>query len=58
VGEIPTLLIAMVMVAQWSRSDDRDARRYDRNADRDGDAELAAYNTMLAELAKRPSSRS
>jgi cytochrome c oxidase assembly factor CtaG/putative copper export protein len=53
IGEIPTLLIALVLVSQWSSSDDRDARRYDRAADRDGDSELLAYNEMLAKLAKR-----
>jgi hypothetical protein len=32
----------------WARSDERDSKRYDRKADRDGDAELEAYNEMLA----------
>lgn len=50
-GEIPTLALAMILAVQWSRSDDREARRRDRAADRDGDAELAAYNRMLARLA-------
>jgi cytochrome c oxidase assembly factor CtaG/putative copper export protein len=53
IGEVPTLLIALVLGVQWSRSDDRDAKRYDRAADRDGDAELEEYNTMLARLAGR-----
>jgi len=53
IGEAPTLLVALVLVAQWARSDDRDARRYDRAADRDGDAELQAYNAMLAQLSAR-----
>ena len=52
-GEVPTLLIALVLVVQWSRSDERDARRLDRAADRDGDAELTAYNAMLTRLAER-----
>lgn len=47
VGEIPTLILAIVVVFLWSRSDARDAKRQDRAADRDGDAELAAYNAML-----------
>ena len=34
----------------WSRADDRLAARSDRQADRDGDAELAAYNRRLAHL--------
>jgi putative copper resistance protein D len=53
IGEIPTLVIALVLVVQWARSDDREARRRDRAADRDGDAELTAYNEMLARLAAR-----
>ena len=53
IGEIPTLMIALVLVVQWARSDDREARRHDRAADRDGDADLAAYNSMLAKLAAR-----
>jgi len=50
IGELPTLLIAIVLMVQWARSDDRDARRYDRKAERDGDAELEAYNQMLARM--------
>jgi cytochrome c oxidase assembly factor CtaG/putative copper export protein len=57
IGEVPTLLIALVLAVQWASSDDRDARRYDRAADRDGDAELAAYNEMLARLAERDRTR-
>lgn len=53
VGEIPNLIIALVIVYQWSRSDKRETKRRDRQADRDGDAELKAYNEMLAERAKR-----
>jgi cytochrome c oxidase assembly factor CtaG len=52
-GEIPTVLLALVLAVQWSRSDDREARRRDRAADRDGDSELTAYNQMLAGLADR-----
>ena len=35
-----------------ARSDQRTAKRLDRAADRDDDADLAAYNNMLAKLAK------
>jgi len=49
VGEIPNAIIALVIVLLWSRSDARESKRYDRKADRDGDAELEAYNAMLAE---------
>jgi cytochrome c oxidase assembly factor CtaG/putative copper export protein len=47
VGEIPTVILAIVVAVLWSRSDARDAKRSDRAADRDDDAELKAYNAML-----------
>lgn len=48
VGEIPTVALAIIVAILWSRSDTREAKRRDRAADRDGDAELEAYNEMLA----------
>jgi putative copper resistance protein D len=48
VGEIPTVILAIVVAVLWSRNDERDAKRRDRAADRDDDAELKAYNEMLA----------
>lgn len=48
VGEVPTVALAILVAILWSRSDAREAKRSDRSADRDGDAELAAYNAMLA----------
>ncbi len=51
IGELPTIALALVIAVQWSRSDSREARRRDRAADRDGDAELAAYNAMLTRMA-------
>lgn len=53
IGEAPALLLALAIAVQWSASDDREAKRYDRAADRDGDAELEQYNAMLAKLAGR-----
>lgn len=50
VSEIPTVLYALVVAVQWMRSDDRRAAQWDRKADRDGDAELAAYNAYLASM--------
>ncbi|MQA15393.1 MAG: copper resistance protein CopD [Pseudonocardiaceae bacterium] len=50
-GEIPLLLVLIALLVQWSRSDERDARRFDRKANADGNADLAAYNAMLAQLA-------
>lgn len=52
-GEIPLAVVMIALLIQWSRSDQRTARRLDRAADRDDDAELAAYNAMLSELARR-----
>ncbi|BBZ03612.1 ABC transporter permease [Mycolicibacterium chitae] len=52
-GEVPLVIVMMALLIQWSRSDRRTAKRLDRAADRDDDADLAAYNNMLAELARR-----
>ena len=51
VGELPNLVLALVIGYQWSRSDAKEAKRKDRQADRDDDAELKAYNEMLARQA-------
>ncbi|MEI3845974.1 MULTISPECIES: cytochrome c oxidase assembly protein [unclassified Microbacterium] len=53
IGEIPTLILAITVAIQWSRSDARETKRRDRHADRTGDAELEAYNARLAELAEK-----
>ena len=53
IGEIPTLILAITVAIQWSRTDERAQRRGDRHADRTGDAELEAYNAKLAQLAAR-----
>ena len=52
-GEVPLAVVMIALLIQWSRSDQRTAKRLDRAAERDDDAELAAYNAMLAELARR-----
>jgi putative copper resistance protein D len=51
IGEIPTLVLAVAVAVQWSRTDARETKRRDRQADRSGDAELAAYNAMLQRMA-------
>ncbi|WP_197021778.1 cytochrome c oxidase assembly protein [Brevibacterium sp. VCM10] len=48
--EIPTLIMLGVLIIQWQRSDERLSRRIDRQAARDGDAQLQAYNRYLAQL--------
>ena len=53
VGEIPTLILAITVAIQWSRSDDRAQKRADRHADRTGGAELEAYNAQLKAMAER-----
>ncbi len=50
-GELPLLLVVIALLIQWSRQDERSARRDDRRADADGDADLTAYNAMLRRLA-------
>lgn len=51
IGEAPTLALAMMVAYQWVRADAREAKRLDRQADRDHDADLEAYNSQLAALA-------
>ena len=52
-GEIPLVVVMLALLVQWQRSDRRDSKRLDRAADRDHDADLNAYNAMLAEMARR-----
>ncbi|MFC4376939.1 cytochrome c oxidase assembly protein [Nocardia halotolerans] len=52
-GEVPLVVVMLALLIQWSRSDERLAKRTDRAADRDNDADLTAYNAMYAELARR-----
>ncbi|WP_323742125.1 cytochrome c oxidase assembly protein [Microbacterium sp. UFMG61] len=53
IGEIPTLILAITVAIQWSRSDTKLQKRRDRHADRTGEAELEEYNAQLAALAER-----
>lgn len=57
IGEIPTVITAIAVAIQWSRSDEKQQRRRDRHADRTGEAELEAYNAHLQELARRDAER-
>ena len=50
VGEVPTLILSVIVALNWVRSDARETQRKDRQADRDHDAELTAYNAYLASL--------
>lgn len=51
-GEVPVVLVLIALLVQWSRADDREARRNDRREEASGDADLAAYNAMLRQLAE------
>ncbi len=55
-GEIPGLLVFIVLVYQWSRSDEREARRFDRRESGNDDAALAEYNRYLDRLNQRTTS--
>ncbi|WP_406859480.1 cytochrome c oxidase assembly protein [Streptomyces sp. HUAS MG47] len=52
-SEIPSVLVLIALVYQWYHSEQRQAVREDRKADRDGDQELEAYNAYLASLQTR-----
>lgn len=56
IAELPMLFMILTVAWQWMRSDERAARRHDRQADRDGDAELNSYNDYLASLDRRSKS--
>ena len=53
VGELPTAILIVILGIMWARDDDREARRLDRKADRDGDVELTAWNDQFTRLADR-----
>lgn len=50
ISEVPTVGYALIVAVLWMRSEDRRARQFDRKAERDGGAELAAYNAYLESL--------
>ncbi|WP_424888694.1 cytochrome c oxidase assembly protein [Streptomyces sp. XH2] len=52
-SEIPSVVVLLALAYQWYRSEQRQARRSDRAADRNGDKELEAYNAYLASLRSR-----
>lgn len=53
VGEIPTIIITLIVVTQWYRSDIKERRRLDRQSDRTGNKDLEDYNAMFAQLDAR-----
>lgn len=52
IGEAPMLLLALMVGVVWMRADEHDAKRLDRQAARDHDAALEAYNAELARRAE------
>ena len=52
---VATYTVAIALLVVWFTSDQRESRRHDRQADRDGDAELRAYNERLAAMHRRDS---
>ncbi len=52
-GDIPSLFLAVALLVGWVRSDASEARRLDRQADRDDDAALRRYNRQLADLGRK-----
>jgi putative copper resistance protein D len=54
IGEFPTLILALLVTLAWVRSDSAESTRLDRQADRDDNAELKAYNAHLSSLTGQP----
>ncbi len=52
-GDVPSLLLAIALLVSWVRSDGLERKRLDRQAERDGDAQLRRYNQQLADLHRR-----
>ncbi|NEE03798.1 cytochrome c oxidase assembly protein [Phytoactinopolyspora halotolerans] len=48
-GELPALIVVIAIFVQWARSDEREARRFDRKEGKE-EAERKAYNEYLAKL--------
>lgn len=52
-GDYPIAILGGALIWSWVRSDVREAKRRDRQAERDGDAELRQYNEYLRSLHER-----
>ncbi|HEY1135267.1 MAG TPA: cytochrome c oxidase assembly protein [Nocardioides sp.] len=52
VGEIPILMVVLILLAQWFRHDRAESRRHDRREDASDDAALKAYNERLAAIGR------
>jgi putative copper resistance protein D len=47
IGEIPTIILTIIVSVQWFKSDNRDSKRLDRASDRSNNQDLTDYNQML-----------
>lgn len=54
-GEIPLMIVVIVLGIQWARQDERQGKRVDRHLDSGMDDEFDEYNRMLARLTDRES---
>lgn len=52
-GELPTVLVLLVVFFSWAGSEERRGRAFDRAAERNDDAERLAYNARLRQMAER-----
>ncbi|WP_298991782.1 cytochrome c oxidase assembly protein [uncultured Pseudokineococcus sp.] len=52
-GEIPSVLLLLIIFVRWHREEDRGSRARDRYVDQHGDADLEAYNAYLRQLPHR-----
>lgn len=52
-GELPLMIVIVVLAVQWARQDAQDSRRKDRHLDSGQDEDLEAYNQMMHQLAER-----
>jgi putative copper resistance protein D len=52
-GELPTVLVLLVVFFSWASSEERRGKAIDRAAERTDDAERAAYNARLRALAQQ-----
>jgi len=53
IGEIPTIILTIIVSVQWFKQDNRDSKRLDRASDRSGNKDLADYNQMLDRINKQ-----
>jgi putative copper resistance protein D len=53
IGEIPTIILTIIVSVQWFRSDNRDSKRLDRASDRSDNQDIDDYNMMLERINKQ-----